>query len=246
MSFAEQNPYQTFGYGPVAALAEEDARIGFIRRTYLHLAGAVLAFVAIEAVVFNVIPQQTLIGMVMGIGASRWTWLLVLGAFMAVSWLARSWAQSGASVGLQYAGLGLYVVAQAAIFVPLLTMALYFSESDVLSSSALITLLVFGGLTATVLLTKADFSFLRMYLALGGLAALGFIIAGMAFGFDPGLYFSLAMVVLASGYILFDTSNVLHQYRTDQHVAASLALFASVALLFWYVLQIMMRLSNRN
>jgi FtsH-binding integral membrane protein len=48
------------------------------------------------------------------------------------------------------------------------------------------------------------------------------------------------MIVLASGYILYDTSNVLHRYRTDQHVAAALALFASVAILFWYVLRLFM------
>ncbi len=38
------------------------------------------------------------------------------------------------------------------------------------------------------------------------------------------------MVVFASGYILYDTSNVLHHYRTEQYVAASLALFASVGI----------------
>ena len=54
------------------------------------------------------------------------------------------------------------------------------------------------------------------------------------------------MVVFACGYILYYTSNILHHYRTDQYVAAALALFASVALLFWYVLQIFMSLSSRD
>jgi FtsH-binding integral membrane protein len=53
------------------------------------------------------------------------------------------------------------------------------------------------------------------------------------------------MILLASGYILYDTSNVLHHYRTDQYVAASLALFAAVALLFWYVLRLLMELNRR-
>jgi FtsH-binding integral membrane protein len=52
------------------------------------------------------------------------------------------------------------------------------------------------------------------------------------------------MVVLASGYILYHTSNVLHHYGTEQYVAAALALFASVALLFWYVLQLFMSLQQ--
>jgi FtsH-binding integral membrane protein len=39
---------------------------------------------------------------------------------------------------------------------------------------------------------------------------------------------------------------VLHHYRVGQHVAASLALFASVALLFWYILQLLMSLTSRD
>jgi hypothetical protein len=50
---------------------------------------------------------------------------------------------------------------------------------------------------------------------------------------------------LASGYILYDTSNVLHHYRIGQHVAASLALFAAVALMFWYMIQLVMSLNRR-
>ena len=44
---------------------------------------------------------------------------------------------------------------------------------------------------------------------------------------------------------LYHTSNVMLHYRTDQHVAAALALLAAVALLFWYVLRIMMIFSRR-
>ena len=59
-------------------------------------------------------------------------------------------------------------------------------------------------------------------------------------GVSLGLWFSVAMVVLACGIILYNTSNVLHRYNTEQYVAASLTLFASIALLFWYILQIFM------
>jgi FtsH-binding integral membrane protein len=58
--------------------------------------------------------------------------------------------------------------------------------------------------------------------------------------------FCYAMVALASAAIIYNTSNVLHRYRTDQHVAAALALFAAVALLFWYILTIIMRASSRD
>jgi FtsH-binding integral membrane protein len=48
------------------------------------------------------------------------------------------------------------------------------------------------------------------------------------------------MIAFACGYILYDTSNVMLHYRTTQHVAAALALFASVMLLFWYVLRVLL------
>jgi len=242
----QQNPYaaQVAGYPTFAAQAEVSERTQFIRNTYAHLCLAILAFAAIEVVVFTAVGKDALIGMMMSLGG--WSWLIFLGMFMLVSWVARSWAESDTSKGMQYAGLILYVLAEAAIFVPLLTMAVYFTQDPqgLFGSAILLTLMIFGGLTAIVFMTKADFSFLRMYLMLGGLIALGLVFCGVLFGFSLGLWFSVAMIALASGYILYDTSNILHHYRTDQYVAASLALFASVALLFWYVLRLLMYLQS--
>lgn len=248
------NPYQSpqthwDSYAPFAADAKADERATFIQRTYLHLMGAVVAFVALEAALFTLVPEATLKSVTMMM-VGGWTWLIVLGAFMGVSWMARSWANSSTSAGMQYAGLGLYVVAQAVLFVPLLCMALFYTGgvntgTAILTQAALLTLFIFGGLTAITFITKADFSYLGTYLWWGGMAALAIIVIGLLFGFTLGFWFMAAMVLLASGYILYDTSNVLHRYHTDQHVAASLALFASVALLFWYVLQILMILNRR-
>jgi FtsH-binding integral membrane protein len=116
----------------------------------------------------------------------------------------------------------------------------------VITVAAITTLLMFGGLTAAVFFTRKDFSFLRTALWIGGIAAFALILMSAIAGLHLGVWFAVAMVVLACGWILYDTSNVLHHYRTDQHVAASLALFASVALLFWYILQLFMSLSNRD
>jgi len=136
-------------------------------------------------------------------------------------------------------GLGLYVVAEAIIFLPLLWMADRLAPGTT-QTAGIMTLTVFGGLTLGVFLTRQDFSFLGPVLCIAGFAALGFIIAGIIFHFNFGLVFSFAMVALASGYILYYTSNIMLHYRTDQHVAAALALFAAVALLFWYILRIVM------
>ena len=54
------------------------------------------------------------------------------------------------------------------------------------------------------------------------------------------------MIGLMSGWILYDTSNILHHYPTDMHVAAALELFADIALLFWYIIQLVMEMSSRD
>ena len=225
----------------IAAEAAADARAAFIRRTYGHLALAILAFTLLEAALLTLVPGETIMQSLSG----RYSWLVVLLAFMGVSWLANWWAQSNTSPALQYAGLGLYVVAEAVIFLPLLYVAAHFSAPDVIPKAGMLTLAVFAGLTFIVFTTRHDFSYLRAILWIGGFVALGAIVVGIFFGTGMGLWFSVAMVVLASGFILYDTSNVLHHYRTDQHVAAALALFASVALLFWYILRILMAFNRR-
>jgi FtsH-binding integral membrane protein len=223
---------------PLAARAPASARVAFVRRTYAHLAGAILAFIGLETLLLA-IPgiDQVVLPVIRG-----GSWLVVLLAFAGVSWLANRWAQSDASVGLQYLGLSLYVLAEAVIFLPLMLLAGAYNPSAI-PIAGIITLGMFAGLTATVFLTRGDYSYLRPILSIGTFAALGFIIAACIFPFGSLLItvFCFAMVALASGAIIYNTSNVLHHYRTDQHVAAALALFAAVALLFWYVLQILMR-----
>lgn len=214
--------------------ATETDRAGFIRRTYAHLAGAILAFIAVETLLL----QLPIAGAIARMMTTGFSWLLVLGAFMGISMLAQRWAQSDTSPQIQYVGLGLYVVAQAIIFLPLMYIVVSYSSPSVIPMAGLITLNLFAGLTAVVFLTKKDFSWMRNILTIGGFVALGVIIASMIFGFSLGLLFSFIMVAFAAGAILYDTSNVMNHYRTDQHVAASLSLFASIALLFWYILNI--------
>jgi FtsH-binding integral membrane protein len=173
---------------------------------------------------------------------SKYVWLLLMAGFIGVSYLADRWAQSSTSRGLQYAGLGLYTLVQSILFLPLIAVALMLgaqSDENILSKAAWITSLMFVSLTGIVFITRKDFSFMRSVLMFGGLAAMGLIVASILFGFTLGMVFSYGMVALACGYILYDTSNVMLRYRTNQHVAAALALFASVMLLFWYVLRIL-------
>lgn len=242
MNSSFPNPYEAPAFGPVPAiLAAEQERAAFIRRTYAHLAGAIGLFVALEAAIFTLVPAEVLDSLMALLLGQRLGWLLVLGAFILVGTLASHWAGAAGSPAQQYLGLGLFVVAEAVVFVPLLYIAGRVFPVAV-PAAAILTLVMFGGLTTLVFITGSDLTSWGKYLWVGGLGAMGLIVCALLFGFELGVWFSAAMIVLASGYILYDTSNVLHQYRTDQHVAAALALFASVALLFWYALRLMLSL----
>jgi FtsH-binding integral membrane protein len=226
-----------------AAQAVRSERAAFISRTYATLAGAILAFIGLEAVLVAFTPPETVLA-IFGRGLGQ---LLVFGVFIGASLLAQALARSEASPAVQYLGLGLYVVAQAVICLPLIYIAAhYVQDKTLIPTAGILALAVFGGLTLSVFVTKKDYSALRPILCVGSMIALGVIVAGVIFGFSLGLFFAFAMVALMSGFILYDTSNVLHHYRTDQHVSAALHLFADIATLFWYILYILMLLNRRN
>ena len=221
--------------------SQPSERAAFIRRTYAHLAGAVLAFIGLEIYMVN----SPIAEMLLQVMSMRFGWLLILGGFMILGRVATGFASGGASQSMQYIGLSLYVILESVIFAPILWIAVHFSSPEVLPAAGILTLGLFGGLTLVVFTTKKDFSFLRGVLTIGFMVALGLIVCAVLFGFNLGLVFSFVMVLLASGAILYDTSKIMLHYNADQHVAASLQLFASVALLFWYILQIVMSLSRR-
>ena len=227
------NP-ENYSQGVPVIDLDEQSRGQFITRTYNHLLGAIVAFTLIEIAFFKTGLAATMTRAMLGT-----SWLLVLGGFVVVSWVARAAAQRATSMAAQYAALAGYVVAQSIIFVPLLYLANSYAPG-MIASAAVITLLGFAGLTGLVFATRKDFSFLRGVLMWGGIIAMVLIVGGVIFGFQLGTFFSVAMIALAGGAILYDTSNVLHHYPQDRYVAASLELFASVALMFWYVLRLLM------
>lgn len=226
---------------PIAvSLLTDEKRVAFYRKTYTHLALAVLLFILVETMFFQ-IPWVLEFALSLTDG---WLWLLMLGGFMLITNYAEKMALQSHDTNKQYLALLLYVVAEAFIFIPLIFMAMIMAEDgglEILNQAAILTLSLFSGLSAVVLLTKKDFSFLKSILAIGFFIALGLIVAGVLFGFNLGLWFSVGMVILASGSILYQTSNMVHKYSEDQYVAASLGLFASLMLLFWYILSILSR-----
>lgn len=236
----QQQPYYADSATPQAALA---GRAKFIERTYIHLAGAIALFVALEAVLLNTPATYRLAATMM---SSSTSWLVVLGLFMLVGTVATHMAQAARSKPMQYLGLGLYVVLEAIIFLPMLMIASALSgpENNIILTAGVTTLATFAALTGIVLATKRDFSWMRSALMIVSFGVMGLIVASLLFGFSLGLGFTIGMIILAACYILYDTSNVVHHYEEDQYVSAALALFASVALMFWYVLRLLMSMSR--
>lgn len=232
--------YQNNNAPELVSYATNIEQATFYRKTYSHVAIALLAFIVVEAILINTVPESLIFSMV----SSPFVWLFILGGFWLGSMLANKWTQAQ-DKSTQYRGLGIYVLLEAIIFLPMIYIAIDLSDGlAIISQAGIITLSLFAGLTAVVFLTRVDFSFLRTVLVVGGFLALGLIVAGALFNFDLGLWFSAAMVALAAGGILYETYNIKNVYSTDQYVAAALQLFSSVMLLFWYVLRIL--LSRRN
>lgn len=223
-------PEQTMSM-PVSAL-DTDRRATFITRTYTHLLGAILGFTLIEVFLFTSGLAEPLARAMLGVN-----WLLVLGGFMLVSWLASRAAMNVSSLGSQYLGLAAFVAAEALIFVPLLYIANTYAPGTI-QSAALVTMMGFVGLTAVAFTTRKDFSFLGATLRWIGIMALVLIAAAVLFGFQLGTWFSVAMVAFAGAAVLYDTSNVLHHFPEDRYVGAAMQLFASIALMFWYILRL--------
>ncbi len=235
--------------GAVATLGVSE-RVAFLRRTYAHLGVALLAWAGLTAGMMTVGKSFSL-GFSEWAFNGRWSWMLVMVAFMVVGSVAQRMATSNTSRGVQYAGLALFVAAEALLLQPMLWIALYRSGGDpaafskLILSAGIITMAIFVGLTLTVFVSKKDFSFLRGALMMASFAAIGVVFASMLFGFQLGAIFAGIMIFIMGGYILYQTSMVASQFPPTHHVAAALMLFSTIATLFWYVLRLLMELNRR-
>ncbi|MBT8080856.1 MAG: Bax inhibitor-1 family protein [Gammaproteobacteria bacterium] len=225
-----QDNLNTFG---AAAAQPVEARSQFIWKCYAHVAGAIVAFAAIEAYLISSGVAQRIAGPMIN------NWLMVLGAFILVSWGASHVAHRLESTASQYAAFAVFIVAESLIFAPILLAAMMM-QPGMIESAAAVTLLGTAGLVATAMITRKDFSFLRGLLVWGGMLVLVGIVGSILFGAHLGTWFSVGMIGFAGAAVLYDTSNIMHHYPTDKYVAASMALFASIALMFWYVLRLFM------
>ena len=217
---------------PVSSLSVED-RSTFIWKCYAHVVGAILAFAAVSVYLFTSGISAAIAAPMMN------NWFLVLGAFILASWGATHVAHRIESKNAQYAAFAAFIVVEALIFAPMLYIA-YMMEPGIIDSAAGVTILGSVGLVAVAMITRKDFSFLRGLLIWVGILALVAIAGALLFGFELGTWFSVAMIGFAGAAVLYDTSNIMHHYPQERYVAASMALFASIAMMFWYILRLFM------
>jgi FtsH-binding integral membrane protein len=218
--------------GPVSEASVED-RSNFIWKCYAHVVGAILVFAGIEAYLLQSGVANSIAVM------SQNSPMLFLGAFVLVGWGGTHLAHKLESIQMQYAVFAVFIFIYAVVFSPLLLMATLYAPG-MIDTAAGITVLASAGLIATVMITRKDFSFLRGLLVWIGMLAIVGIFGSMIFGFHLGTWFSVAMIGFAGAAILYDTSNIMHHYPQDRYVAASMSLFASIAMMFFYILRLLM------
>jgi len=174
----------------VNTLSQEE-RVAFYKKTYAHVGGGVLLFIIFE---YLLLQSDVIVEFALSM-TEGFKWLIMLGGFMLITNYAEGMALRTADKNKQYLAYILYILAEAFIFVPMIYIAAFYMESgpEILQQAAIVTLSLFTGITAVVFITKKDFSFLKAGLTIGFFIALGLIIAGIAFGFDLGLWFSVAM-----------------------------------------------------
>jgi len=231
--------YSELDLRPVIEL-DETTRGDFVVRVYQHLMGAIAAFVGIEALFFATGIAEGIYDFVAG-GSSRW--LLIMGFFMVGQWMAAQAAADMLNPSKQYGALFGMAALEALIFAPFLYYAFNVeSAGTTVAAAALLTAIGFAGLSVIAVVTRKDLSFIRPMIMFGGVAALVLIIGAVLFGFELGVWFSVAMIALAGGSILYQTQTIIRRYPVQAHVSASLVLFSSVMMLFWYVLRLLMQL----
>lgn len=211
-----------------------DRRFEFIRQAYTHVIGAIGGFAFLSWLLFQSGVGEEFYWI---IDENRWAWLLVLGAFSIFGWMTSHLAEAETRE-MQYIGLALAAVAEALIFSPLIYGVYENSGVEAIYGAAMGTVALCMAITVVVGASKHDFSYIGGILKICSIVALAFIVASIVFGFSLGLLFSYVMLTFAGACVVYDTSRILNEHSEDNYVAAALELFSSMALLFWYMLQV--------
>ena len=210
------------GVTPAASVTTSD-RLVFIKKVYSLLAmsmgtAAIGAYLGSGPLLLLVAPNMMLF------------FILQIALIFFASFAARK-------PGLNMVALFSFTTVSGLTLGPLL----YQVGPSIAAEAFALTAITFAGLSMYVVYSKKDFSFMSGFLmtglivlVVGGLLNMFFIQSGMMHFVMSG-----ASVLLFSGFILYDTSNILRYYGTDEYVSATLALYLDVLNLFIALLSIL-------
>jgi len=217
-----------------AGLQSAEVRSAFMGRVYARLVAGIAAFVLIEAYLFTSGIAYAITEFVFST-----SWLLILGGFMVVSWLSNSLTHRASSPGAEWGGYMLLVAANALIFAPMLVIA-ELQVPGTVGQAGQYAVAGFIVLSIIAHRSSRDFTWLGATLRWFGVLALVAIVLAVLTGASLGTWFSLAMIGFAGAAILYETQVILREIPPGRETMAAMALFSSLALLFWYVLRLFM------
>ncbi len=204
------------------------ARNKVLRQTYILLGMNVL---------FSALCAYA--GMLMNIG--RINPLIAIVALVGLSIAIRANRTNGLGIVLLFAltgFLGLYIANVLNLFVA-------YGMGSVVVKALVGTGIIFFGLSAYVLFTGTNFTFLGAFLFTGLLVAFLAGLGAMFFNMTAlSVAVSAAFLVIFSGYVLYDTSRIIEGEETN-YISATLDLFMDIFNIFVSLLNILSAF-NRN
>lgn len=224
-----QDPYAGTSWStPVVAEASEETRFNFIRLTYVLFMAGILTAIVSGAICLNVEPVLAI-----ALGILRMPILafgLIIGGSIAAQALARK-------EGINYLALFGFTGLMGFLFAPVIAMY----APSVVGQAAFLTCAIFGSLTAYVFITRKNFSFMGGMLFIGMIGMILAVAANMFFFKDTNIsyWISWGILFLSSGFVLYQTSNLIHEYRENEYCAAALGLFISFFNIFMSLLNIL-------
>jgi FtsH-binding integral membrane protein len=224
------NPFATStNVSTVGQLASEE-QMNFIRKTYVLFLAGVLCCIAVGAVTL----MTPLVGVSLSILRMPILYIVLLvGGSIGAQVLAQ---RPGLDVVALFGFTGLL----GFIMSPIIAM---FAPS-VVGQAGMLSAVIFGSLTAYAFISRKDFSFMGGMLFVGMISIIaGSIINALFFKNWGFSYFvSWGILLLSSGWVLYDTSNMIHSYRREQAGAAALGLFIS----FWNIFMSLLNILGGN
>ena len=208
---------------PMAADAGVEARLNFIRLTYVLFLASI-----VTAVVGGIISLNSPIaGIVMGMPLLI---LLILPLSIGAQYLSDR-------PGLGNLALFGFALIMGMLIAPIINL---YSPNTVTQAGAL-TVLIFSALTAYVFITRKDFNFLGGIVFVGLIACIGGGLLNFFFFKNSGFSYWLAWGVLmfSAGFVLYDTSNIMRNYPLNRPAGAALGLFISFFNIFMSLLRIL-------